>query len=197
VILRYLIRRNQRERWLLGAVGLVLAAVACYVGVIVPARRAVADHKQQLVSTEGNLGLQQRQLTLLRAETTAARKRLEELAGASPPWATPIEADALLQRWQRLAAEVGLTLESVSREHQALLLMDTGRASVSTLTVRLEACGPYANVMAFAGRLKEGPEVIGLEGLDIQVTEKPPFGLRMSLVVRLGISAEEATREGL
>jgi hypothetical protein len=182
---------------MLGAVGLILAAVACYVAVIAPAREAVADHGQQLTSTQGNLGLQQRQLMLLRAETAAARKRLEELAGASPPWATPTEADALLQRWQRLAAEVGITLESVSREHQTPLVMDTGPASVSVLTVRLEARGPYANVMALVGRLKEGPEAIGLETLDVLVAEEPPFDLRMSLVVRLGISAEEATRERL
>jgi len=197
VIVRYLIRRNKRERWMLGAVGLALAAVACYVAVIAPGRQAVADHQEQLFTTEANLNLQQRQLMLLRAETAVARKSLEALAGASPPWVTAVEADALLQQWQRLAAEVGLALESVSRERQAPVQMDTGPARVSVLTVRLEVRGPYANVMAFMRRLEEGPQAVGLELLDVQVGETAPFDLRASLMVRLGVLAEEATREGV
>lgn len=197
MIVRYLIRRNKRERWMLGAVGLALAAVACYVAVIAPGRQAVADHQEQLFTTEANLNLQQRQLMLLRAETAVARKSLEALAGASPPWVTAVEADALLQQWQRLAAEVGLALESVSRKRQAPVQMDTGPARVSVLTVRLEVRGPYANVMAFMRRLEEGPQAVGLELLDVQVGETAPFDLRASLMVRLGVLAEEATREGV
>ncbi len=197
MIVQYLIRRNKRERWMLGAVGLALAAVACYVAVIAPARQAVADHQEQLLTTEANLNLQQRQLTLLRAETAAARKNLEALADASPPWVTAVEADALLQQWQRLAVEVGLALESVSRERQAPVQMDTGPARVSVLTVRLEVRGPYANVMAFMRRIEEGPQAVGLELLDVQVGETAPFDLRASLMVRLGVLAEEATREGV
>jgi type II secretory pathway component PulM len=197
MIVRYLMRRTRRERWMLGAVGLGLAAVACYVAAVSPARRAVADHEQQLLSTEANLNLQQRQLTLLRAETAAARKSLDRLAGASPPWGTAAETDALLQKWQRAAEEVGLELESVSRERQTSVTGDTGPVSVTVVTVRLEVRGPYANVMALLGRLREGPQAVGLESLDIQVAETTPFDLRATLAIRLGVVGEETTREGV
>jgi len=196
VILQYLVRRNRRERGLLGLTVLVLAVVACYVATIGPAREAVADHESQLVSARANLDLQQRQLTLLRAETATARRSLEELSGAAPPWVNARRADALLQEWQNLAAEVGLTLQSVTRESQAALRLDTGAARVSSVAVRLEVRGPYANVMALLDRLDDGTHAVGLEELDFRVGEEPPFDLAVTLVVRLGLTDEEATHAG-
>jgi type II secretory pathway component PulM len=196
VIIQYLVRRNRRERWLLGLTVLVLAVVACYVATIGPAREAVADHESQLVSARANLDLQQRQLTLLRAETATARRSLEELSGAAPPWVNARRADALLQEWQNLAAEVGLTLQSVTRESQAALRLDTGAARVSSVAVRLEVRGPYANVMALLDRLDDGTHAVGLEELDIRVGEEPPFDLAVILVVRLGLTDEEAPHAG-
>jgi len=196
VILQYLVRRNRRERGLLGLTVLVLAVVACYVATIGPAREAVADHESQLVSARANLDLQQRQLTLLRAETATARRSLEELSGAAPPWVNARGADALLQEWQNLAAEVGLTLQSVTRESQAALRLDTGAARVSSVAVRLEVRGPYANVMALLDRLDDGTHAVGLEELDFRVGEEPPFDLAVTLVVRLGLTDEEATHAG-
>jgi hypothetical protein len=196
VILQYLVRRNRRERWLLGLTVLVLAVVACYVATISPAREAVADHESQLVSARANLDLQQRQLTLLRAETATARRSLEELSGAAPPWVNARRADALLQEWQNLAAEVGLTLQSVTRENQAALRLDTGAAHVSSVAVRLEVRGPYANVMALLDRLDDGTHAVGLEELDFRVGEEPPFDLAVTLVVRLGLTDEEAPHAG-
>jgi len=196
VILQYLVRRNRRERGLLGLTVLVLAVVACYVATIGPAREAVADHESQLVSARANLDLQQRQLTLLRAETATARRSLEELSGAAPPWVNARRADALLQEWQNLAAEVGLTLQSVTRESQAALRLDTGAAHVFSVAVRLEVRGPYANVMALLDRLDDGTHAVGLEELDFRVGEKPPFDLAVTLVVRLGLTDEEAPHAG-
>jgi hypothetical protein len=196
VILQYLVRRNRRERGLLGLTVLVLAVVACYVATIGPAREAVADHESQLVSARANLDLQQRQLTLLRAETATARRSLEELSGAAAPWVNARRADALLQEWQNLAAEVGLTLQSVTRESQAALRLDTGAARVSSVAVRLEVRGPYANVMALLDRLDDGTHAVGLEELDFRVGEKPPFDLAVTLVVRLGLTDEEAPHAG-
>ncbi|MCX5648130.1 MAG: type II secretion system protein GspM [Planctomycetota bacterium] len=196
MILQYLVRRNRRERGLLGLTVLVLAVVACYVATIGPAREAVADHESQLVSARANLDLQQRQLTLLRAETATARRSLEELSGAAPPWVNARRADALLQEWQNLAAEVGLTLQSVTRESQAALRLDTGAAHVFSVAVRLEVRGPYANVMALLDRLDDGTHAVGLEELDFRVGEKPPFDLAVILVVRLGLTDEEAPHAG-
>jgi len=196
VIIQYLVRRNRRERWLLGLTVLVLAVVACYVATISPAREAVAEHESQLVSARANLDLQQRQLTLLRAETVTARRSLEELSGAAPPWVNARRADALLQEWQNLAAEVGLTLQSVTRESQAALRLDTGAAHVSSVAVRLEVHGPYANVMALLDRLDDGTHAVGLEELDVRVGEEPPFDLAVMLVVRLGLTDEEAPHAG-
>jgi len=196
VILQYLVRRNRRERWLLGLTVLVLAVVACYVATVGPAREAVADHESQFVSARANLDLQQRQLTLLRAETATARRSLEELSGAAPPWVNARRADALLQEWQNLAAEVGLTLQSVTRESQAALRLDTGAARVSSVAVRIEVRGPYANVMALLDRLDDGTHAVGLEELDVRVGEKPPFDLAVTLVVRLGLTDEEAPHAG-
>ena len=204
MILQYLVRRNRRERGLLGLTVLVLAVVACYVATIGPAREAVADHESQLVSARANLDLQQRQLTLLRADTATARRSLEELSGAAPPWVNARGADALLQEWQNLAAEVGLTLQSVTRESQAALRLDTGAAPasavspgeadghVSSVAVRLEVRGPYANVMALLDRLDDGTHAVGIEELDVRVGEEPPFDLAVILVVRLGLTDEEA-----
>ena len=45
MIIQYLVRRNRRERGLLGLTVLALAVVACYVSTIGPAREAVADHE--------------------------------------------------------------------------------------------------------------------------------------------------------
>ena len=216
MIIPYLVRRNRRERGLLGLTVLALAVVACYVSTIGPAREAVADHESQLVSARANLDLQQRQLTLLRAETAAARRSLEELSGAAPPWVNARRADAILQEWQNLAAEVGLTLQSVTRETQAALRLDTGAAPasavspgetrlaarpradghVSRVAVRLEVRGPYANVMALLDRLDDGTHAVGLEGLDVRVGEEPPFDLAVTLVVRLGLTDEEAPHAG-
>jgi len=196
VIIQYLVRRNRRERWLLGLTVLVLAVVACYVATISPAREAVADHESRLVSARANLNLQQRQLTLLRAETATARRSLEELSGAAPPWVNARRADALLQEWQNLAAEVGLTLQSVTRENQAALRLDIGAAHVSSVAVRLEVRGPYANVMALLDRLDDGTHAVGLEELDVRVGEEPPFDLAVTLVVRLGLIDEEAPHAG-
>ncbi|MGB2755084.1 MAG: type II secretion system protein GspM [Phycisphaerae bacterium] len=196
MIIQYLVRRNRRERWLLGLTVLALAVVACYVATIGPAREAVADHESQLVSARANLDLQQRQLTLLRAETATARRSLEELSGAAPPWVNARRADALLQEWQNLAAEVGLTLQSVTRETQAALRLDTGAARVSSVAVRLEVRGPYANVMALLDRLDDGTHAVGLEELDVRVGEEPPFDLAVTLVVRLGLTDEEAPHAG-
>jgi len=196
VIIQYLVRRNRRERGLLGLTVLVLAVVACYVATIGPAREAVADHESQLVSARANLDLQQRQLTLLRAETATARRSLEELSGAAPPWVNARRADALLQEWQNLAAEVGLTLQSVTRENQAALRLDTGAARVSSVAVRLEVRGPYANVMALLDRLDDGTHAVGIEELDFRVGEEPPFDLAVMLVVRLGLTDEEAPHAG-
>ena len=196
MILQYLVRRNRRERWLLGLTVLVLAVVACYVATVGPAREAVADHESQFVSARANLDLQQRQLTLLRAETATARRSLEELSGAAPPWVNARRADALLQEWQNLAAEVGLTLQSVTRESQAALRLDTGAARVSSVAVRIEVRGPYANVMALLDRLDDGTHAVGLEELDVRVGEKPPFDLAVTLVVRLGLTDEEAPHAG-
>jgi type II secretory pathway component PulM len=196
VIIQYLVRRNRRERWLLGLTVLVLSVVACYVATIGPAREAVADHESQLVSARANLDLQQRQLTLLRAETAVARRSLEELSGAAPPWVNARRADALLQEWQNLAAEVGLTLQSVTRESQAALRLDIGAAHVSRVAVRLEVRGPYANVMALLDRLDDGTHAVGLEQLDVRVGEEPPFDLAVTLVVRLGLTDEEAPHAG-
>ena len=196
MILRYLVRRNRRERWVLGLTVLVLAVVACYVATIGPARQAVADHESQLVSARANLDLQQRQLTLLRAETATARRSLDELSGAAPPWVTARRADALLQEWQNLAAEVGLTLQSVTRENQAALRLDIGAAHVSSVAVRLEVRGPYANVMALLDRLDDGTHAVGLGELDVRVGEEPPFDLAVTLVVRLGLTDEEAPHAG-
>ena len=196
MIIQYLVRRNRRERGLLGLTVLVLAVVECYVATIGPAREAVADHESQLVSARANLDLQQRQLTLLRAETATARRSLEELSGAAPPWVNARRADALLQEWQNLAAEVGLTLQSVTRESQAALRLDTGAARVSSVAVRLEVRGPYANVMALLDRLDDGTHAVGLEELDFRVGEEPPFDLAVMLVVRLGLTDEEAPHAG-
>ena len=208
MIIRYLVRRNRRERWLLGLTVLVLAVVACYVAIIGPSRVAVADHESQLVSARANLDLQQRQLTLLRAETATARRSLEELSGAAPPWVNARRADALLQEWQNLAAEVGLTLQSVTRESQAALRLDTGATHasavspgeadghVSRVAVRLEVRGPYANVMALLDRLDDGTHAVGIEELDVRVGEEPPFDLAVTLVVRLGLTDEEAPHAG-
>jgi hypothetical protein len=196
VIIQYLVRRNRRERWLLGLTVLVLAVVACYVATIGPAREAVADHESQLVSARANLDLQQRQLTLLRAETATARRSLEELSGAAAPWVNARRADALLQEWQNLAAEVGLTLQSVTRESQAALRLDTGAARVSSVAVRLEVRGPYANVMALLDRLDDGTHAVGIEELDVRVGKEPPFDLAVTLVVRLGLTDEEAPHAG-
>ena len=208
MILQYLVRRNRRERGLLGLTVLVLAVVACYVATIGPAREAVADHESQLVSARANLDLQQCQLTLLRAETATARRSLEELSGAAPPWVNARRADALLQEWQNLAAEVGLTLQSVTRENQAALRLDTGAAPasavspgeadgrVSSVAVRLEVRGPYANVMALLDRLDDGTHAVGIEELDFRVGEEPPFDLAVMLVVRLGLTDEEAPHAG-
>ncbi len=196
MIIQYLVRRNQRERWLLGLTVLVLAFVACYVATIGPAREAVADHESLLVSARANLNLQQRQLMLLRAETATARRSLEELSGAAPPWVNARRADALLQEWQNLAAEVGLTLQSVTRESQAALRLDTGAARVSSVAVRLEVRGPYANVMALLDRLDDGTHAVGLEELDVRIGEEPPFDLAVTLVVRLGLTDEEAPHAG-
>jgi len=196
VIIQYLVRRNRRERGLLGLTVLVLAVVACYVATIGPAREAVADHESQLVSARANLDLQQRQLTLLRAETATARRSLEELSGAAPPWVNARGADALLQEWQNLAAEVGLTLQSVTRESQAALRLDTGAARVSSVAVRLEVRGPYANVMALLDRLDDGTHAVGIEELDVRVGKEPPFDLAVTLVVRLGLTDEEAPHAG-
>ena len=196
MIIQYLVRRNRRERWLLGLTVLALAVVACYVATIGPAREAVADHESQLVSARANLDLQQRQLTLLRAETAGARRSLEELSGAAAPWVNARRADALLQEWQNLAAEVGLTLQSVTRETQAALRLDIGAAHVSSVAVRLEVRGPYANVMALLDRLDDGTHAVGIEELDVRVGEKPPFDLAVTLVVRLGLTDEEAPHAG-
>ena len=196
MIIQYLVRRNRRERGLLGLTVLVLAVVACYVATIGPAREAVADHESQLVSARANLDLQQRQLTLLRAETATARRSLEELSGAAPPWVNARGADALLQEWQNLAAEVGLTLQSVTRESQAALRLDTGAAHVSSVAVRLEVRGPYANVMALLDRLDDGTHAVGIEELDVRVGKEPPFDLAVTLVVRLGLTDEEAPHAG-
>lgn len=196
MIIQYLVRRNQRERWLLGLTVLVLAFVACYVATIGPARETVADHESLLVSARANLNLQQRQLMLLRAETATARRSLEELSGAAPPWVNARRADALLQEWQNLAAEVGLTLQSVTRESQAALRLDTGAARVSSVAVRLEVRGPYANVMALLDRLDDGTHAVGLEELDVRIGEEPPFDLAVTLVVRLGLTDEEAPHAG-
>jgi len=196
VIIQYLVRRNRRERWLLGLTVLVLSVVACYVATIGPAREAVADHESQLVSARANLDLQQRQLTLLRAETAGARRSLEELSGAAAPWVNARRADALLQEWQNLASEVGLTLQSVTRENQAALRLDIGAAHVSSVAVRLEVRGPYANVMALLDRLDDGTHAVGLEDLDVRVGEEPPFDLAVTLVVRLGLTNEEAPHAG-
>ncbi|HUX16753.1 MAG TPA: type II secretion system protein GspM [Phycisphaerae bacterium] len=196
MIIQYLVRRNRRERWLLGLTVLVLSVVACYVATIGPAREAVADHESQLVSARANLDLQQRQLTLLRAETAGARRSLEELSGAAAPWVNARRADALLQEWQNLASEVGLTLQSVTRENQAALRLDIGAAHVSSVAVRLEVRGPYANVMALLDRLDDGTHAVGLEELDVRVGEKPPFDLAVTLVVRLGLTNEEAPHAG-
>ncbi|HET6440950.1 MAG TPA: type II secretion system protein GspM [Phycisphaerae bacterium] len=196
MIIQYLVRRNRRERWLLGLTVLVLSVVACYVATIGPAREAVADHESQLVSARANLDLQQRQLTLLRAETAGARRSLEELSGAAAPWVNARRADALLQEWQNLASEVGLTLQSVTRENQAALRLDIGAAHVSSVAVRLEVRGPYANVMALLDRLDDGTHAVGLEDLDVRVGEEPPFDLAVTLVVRLGLTNEEAPHAG-
>jgi len=196
VIIHYLIRRNPRERLVLGLTVFVLAIVACYVATIGPAREAVADHETQLLSAQANLDLQQRQLTLLRAETVAARRSLEELSGAAPPWVNARRADTLLQEWQNLATEVGLTLQSVTRERQIALRLDTGPARVSSVAVRLEVRGPYANVMALLDRLDNGTHAVGLEELDVCVAEAPPFDLAVTLVVRLGLTDEEAPHAG-
>ena len=196
MIIQYLIRRNRRERWLLGLTVLALAVVACYVATIGPAREAVADHESQLLSARANLDLQQRQLTLLRAETATARRSLEELSGAMPPWMNARRADALLQEWQNLAAEVGLTLQSVTRENQAALRLDIGAARVSSVAVRLEVHGPYANVMALLDRLDDGTHAVGLEELDVRVGGEPPFDIAVTLVVRLGLTDEEAPHAG-
>ena len=196
MIIHYLIRRNPRERLVLGLTVFVLAIVACYVATIGPAREAVADHETQLLSAQANLDLQQRQLTLLRAETVAARRSLEELSGAAPPWVNARRADTLLQEWQNLATEVGLTLQSVTRERQIALRLDTGPARVSSVAVRLEVRGPYANVMALLDRLDNGTHAVGLEELDVCVAEAPPFDLAVTLVVRLGLTDEEAPHAG-
>ena len=196
MITHYLIRRNPRERWALGLTVFVLAVVACYVATIGPTREAVADHETQLLSARANLDLQQRQLTLLRAETVAARRSLEGLSGAAAPWVNTRHANALLQEWQNLATEVGLTLQSVTREQPNALRLDTKPARVSSVAVRLEVRGPYANVMALLDHLDNGIHAVGLEELDVCVAETPPFDLAVTLVVRLGLADEEAPHAG-
>ncbi|MGB2936659.1 MAG: type II secretion system protein GspM [Phycisphaerae bacterium] len=195
MIIEFLIRRQPRERWLLGLTGFALALVGCYVAAISPAREAVAEDDQRLQTMHSNLDLQQRQLTLLRAETVSSHRRLAELADAVPPWIPAAEADALLQQWQALATEVGLTLESVTRESQTPMLLDEGAPAVSLLVVRLEVTGPYGNVMALLRRLSEGTHAVGLEELIVGVSDEPPFDLKVVLLLRLGI-ADEGLRNG-
>jgi hypothetical protein len=62
--------------------------------------------------------------------------------------------------------------------------------------VRLEVRGPYANVMALLDRLDDGTHAVGLEELDVRVGEEPPFDLAVMLVVRLGLTDEEAPHAG-
>ncbi len=186
-MLEYLVRRSPRERWTWGIAALAVVALACYMAGVAPPLESLEGIEEDLATTETGLELQQRQLQILKAETTACEKVLADLKDVPCPWVPAAEADAHLQRWQREAAELGLTVRSVIRERQSDLRLGGEKAPVSILVVRLELHGPYAAVMAMLQRLGQGDAVTGLEELTLKGLDEPPYDVELVVLVRLAV----------
>ena len=136
--------------------------------------------------SQSGLELQQRQLTVLRAETNACNRTLKTLEGIPCPWVAVDQADAVVQQWQKDAESLGLKVRSVVRERQTPMRLK-GTTSVSLLVVKLEFHGSYANVMKMLARLEEGPTAVGLEEIVLKGLDETPYDVQVELLVRLPV----------
>lgn len=187
MLVELLVKRTVRERCALGATVIVLAIVGCYTAGIRPAVEAAKGHEEDLNTTKNVLALQQRQLSLLQAETKASQRTLDQLKDLPCPWVQADKADVVLQGLQKEAENLGLSVRSVVRESvTGIRLKDTLRP-VSQLLVRLELDGPYASVMEMFRRLSKGDLAIGLEELSLKGNDGPPFDVTVMLRVRMPI----------
>ena len=186
MILELLVKRSARERTAWGMVAILSVVGLCYVAGIAPALESLDGIRRDVATTQSGLELQQRQLTLLRAETNACNRTLKKLEGIPCPWVAVDQADAILQQWQKDAEGFGLRVRSVIRERQTAMRLK-GDAPVSLLVVKLEFHGPYANVMKMLTRLKEGPTAVGLEEIIIKGLDEAPYEVDVELLVRLPV----------
>ncbi|HUU09431.1 MAG TPA: type II secretion system protein GspM [Phycisphaerae bacterium] len=187
MLVEFLVKRPVRERYALGGIVVVLVAVGCYTAGIQPALSAMARHEDDLQTTEKVLGLQQRQLNLLRAETKASQKTLDDLKDLPCPWVPTEQADMVLQGFQKEAADLGLSVRSVVRESVTGIQLKDAPRQVSVLLVRLELHGPYASVMEMFRRLSKGALAVGLEELSVKGSDEPPYDVDVVLRVRMPV----------
>jgi len=191
VIAERLIQRQPRERVLLGLTALAVVGVALYWAAYAPAQDVLAERQATLAERQANLNLQKQQMALLRSETAACRRTLDQLAGASEPWLRKDRADALLQQWQNLGAQLGVTVKAVARDRQAPAPAAAGQSGIEILIVRLEVQGPYGSIMAMLARLTEGTAAVGLEQMDLRVADQPPYDLDATILLRVAVVPEE------
>ena len=192
MILEYLVKRSPRERLAWGLAAILVVLMVCYLAGVGPALEALQGIKEDIRTTNSSLELQHRQLQLLRAETQASYKVLEGLKGVPCPWVTTDKADALLQRWQKEAEDLGLTVRSVIRERQTDLRAKDAGAQVSALFVRFDLHGPYASIMTMLGRLNGGQVAVGIEDLVLKGLDEEPYDVDASLLVRLPVVEGES-----
>jgi type II secretory pathway component PulM len=185
MIIDRLLKRSPRERWILTAAFLALVIVACYVAAVAPSLEALTGARNDLHTIQTNLELQQRQLNWLRAETAASKKALAKLQDVPCPWVPATKADAVIQEFQKQAADLGLSVRSVTRER--VVTMKLKDAPVALLFVRLEMSGSHASVMEILRRLSKGPLAIGLEELSIRGSDEPPYDVGVMVLVRLPV----------
>lgn len=196
MLVDFLIKRPLRERYALGAIIVVLAGVGGYTAGICPALNAADGCEKDLETTEKVLALQQRQLSLLKAETRVSQRTLDQLRDLPCPWVPIEKADVVLQALQKEAAGLGLSVRSIIRESVTGIRLDDAPRPVLLLLVRVELNGPYASVMEMFRRLSKGDLVVGLEELSIRGADEPPYDVEVMLRVRLPVVEEEGEGEG-
>jgi len=181
-----LVKRSARERTVWGMVAILSVVGLCYLAGLAPAMESLDGIQKDLAMSQSGLELQQRQLTVLRAETNACNRTLKTLEGIPCPWVAVDQADAVVQQWQKDAEGFGLRVRSVVRERQTPMRLK-GTTSVSLLVVKLEFHGSYANVMKMLARLEEGPTAVGLEEIVLKGLDEAPYDVQVELLVRLPV----------
>jgi len=187
MILEYLLKRSRRDRLILAGAALAVILLAGYVVAVGPSLASLSGARSDLETVQAGLDLQRRQLDWLRTETEARQKTLAQLQDAPCPWISADKVDGVLEELQKAAADLGLTVRAVIREHSEPVRIKEGETQVALLAVRMELSGPYASVAELLRRLGKGPMAVGLQELSIKSADEPPYDVEVALVVRLPV----------